>query len=287
MAWWNDFVSWLNSPDGSRVVLDTILPFVAIVVAGIIAAVIGSSASRRVIERADRELKGAAVAALISVGRRAALWSSLGGDEKQHVDAVQSDADIRIRLLPVAGASLAADWAAHQLGDMKKNSASFSFQTDQTFLEYRDRLLEWQLKPGRAKKLFAFDLAQWKYDDDAAETTLTTKQQEWASAHVEPPKTPVATATTTPLSGTPATGQLSSVTPSEAAAANALTTSALLADAPPPAAATIASGIPDAVPAETQDIGLPEDEALSPPVAASSVGLRIGNNSPTDDDATS
>jgi hypothetical protein len=280
MAWWNDFVTWFNSPEGQRVFLNAILPFLAIVVAGVIAAIIGSSASRRVIERSDRELKGAAVAALIAVGRRAALWSSLGGDEKQHVDALQSDADIRVRLLPVNGASQAADWAAHQLGDMKKNSASFSFQTDQTFHEYRDRLLEWQQKPGRAKKLFAFDLAQWKYEDDAADTNLTAKQQEWATAHVEPANSPIEMATTTPPAGTPSTGPLTSVTPSEAAAASALT-SPTLGDADPPSIATIAPATSEPVDTTTRDIDVQEDDAIAPPVSASSIRRSTGVTPPS------
>jgi hypothetical protein len=183
MAWWNDFVAWFNSASGQRVFLSAILPFVAIVVAGIVAAAIGRGAARRMVDHQDRELKGAAIIALIVVGRKASIWSSLGADEKQHVDSLMSEADIRVRLLPVNGASTAADWAAHQLADMKKNSASFSFQAEQTFVDYRDRLLDWQNKPGRAKKLFSSDLSQWRYED---ESPATTPAQEWTPAPVEP-----------------------------------------------------------------------------------------------------
>jgi hypothetical protein len=198
MAWWNDFVAWFNSATGQRVFLSAILPFVAILVAGIIAAAIGRGSASRVLAHEDRELKGAAIIALIVVGRKASIWTSLGNDERQHVDSLLTEADIRVRLIPVGGASLAADWAAHQLADMKKNSASFSFQAEQTFLDYRDRLLDWQLKPGRARKLFASDLQQWRYED---ETPTATASQEWTPAPVEPAATTAATTVVTPTPG--------------------------------------------------------------------------------------
>jgi hypothetical protein len=191
MAWWNDFVAWFNSAAGMRVILSAILPFLAILVAGIIAAAIGRGSATRVLAHQNRELQGAAIIALIVVGRKASIWTSLGADERQHVDSLMTEADIRVRLIPVAGASQAADWAAHQLADMKKNSASFSFQADQTFVDYRDRLLDWQRRPARARKLFASDLDQWRYE---AESPAVTAPQEWTPAPVEPATTTADTA---------------------------------------------------------------------------------------------
>lgn len=186
MGWWNDFVAWFNSAAGSRVFLSAILPFVAILVAGVVAAAIGRGSAQRVLAHEDRELTGAALIALIVVGRKASIWASLGADEKQHVDSLMSEADIRVRLLPVNGASQAADWAAHELSDMKKNSASFSFQAEQDFVDYRDRLLDWQAKPRRARKLFASDLEQWRYEDNSP---ANTAPQEWTPASATPDTT--------------------------------------------------------------------------------------------------
>src|ERR1700710_976366 len=118
MEWWNEIQAWFTSTTGSKIFFDAILPFVAILLAGIIAAGIGRGASRRLIEQQDRTHTGAAVIALIVVGRKAAIWSSLGADEKQHVDSLMSEADIRVRLQPVNGANLAADWAAHRRSGM-------------------------------------------------------------------------------------------------------------------------------------------------------------------------
>jgi hypothetical protein len=200
MQWWNEFLSWFGSVEGRRVFTTAVIPFVAIVVSGVVAALIARSTTRRVLTYHDRELKAAAVTALIGAGRKATIWSSLGGEEKQHVDNQMSESDIRIRLLPVNGTNAAADWAAHEIAAMKKNSANFSFQAEQTFVDYRDRLLEWQNKPKRARKLFAFDLEQWRFDDEAADKALLEKQQQWtakqasekAAAAAENPAAPAA-----------------------------------------------------------------------------------------------
>jgi hypothetical protein len=239
MGWWNDFVAWINSANGSRIILNAILPFLAIIVAGIVAAAIGRGALRRVLDHQNRELQGAAITALITVGRKASIWSSLGADEKQHVDSLMSDADIRVRLLPVSGASSAADWAAHQLADMKKNSASFSFQAEQTFADYRDRLLDWQNKPGRAKKLFVSDLQQWRYEDEAPGAAPS---QEWTPAPVTPSlsasptaASPTAASPTAESIAVPTTTSSTPITPGLASAPPPTVDAA---DAPPPAGVT-------------------------------------------------
>lgn len=226
MDWWNEIQAWFTSATGSKIFLDAILPFVAIVLAGIIAAAIGRGTARRVIEHQDREHTAVAVIALIVVGRKAAIWSSLGADEKQHVDSMMSEADIRLRLLPVNGSSTAADWAAHELGVMKKNSASFSFQADQSFVDYRDRLLSWQAKPRRARKLFSSDLDTWRYEDDST-SSLVAQQQQWATEHVQP-------APTTPPPATAPAAAPAAAAAAPAAPTIAMPTTPGLANAPAP-----------------------------------------------------
>jgi hypothetical protein len=235
MDWWNEIQAWFTSTTGSKIFLDAILPFVAIVLAGIIAAAIGRGTARRVIEYQDREHTAVAVIALIVVGRKAAIWTSLGGDEKQHIDSLMSEADIRIRLLPVPGSSTAADWAAHELAEMKKNSASFSFQAEQSFVDYRDRLLSWQAKPRRARKLFGSDLDEWKYDDNST-SAVVAQRQAWATQHVEP---------TPPPSGAAATSAVKPATPG-------------LATAAPPTVAPMAAPAPTSAPTPTTPIGTRE-----------------------------
>jgi hypothetical protein len=216
MQWWNDVVAWFNSAEGRRVITLAIVPFLAIVVAGIVAALIARSSTKRLLAREDREIKAAAIMALIGAGRRAAIWSSLGADEKQHVDALISESDLRMRLLPVSGAIAAADWATHELNAMKTNSANFSFQAEQTFFDYRDRLLDWQLKPAKAKKLFAFDLVQWQYENNnTAPSSLVLQQQEYSADANRPSSPPV----TTPAPAAPMSASTPPPSPSASTAA--------------------------------------------------------------------
>lgn len=181
LQWWNDLVKWFNSDQGSAFVTGALVPFLAIIVGGIIVGLIARSSLRRLISQQDRQAKAAAVAALISSGRRAATWSTLSAGEKEHVDHQASEAEVRVRLLPLKGADIAADWAAHKLATMKKNSVNYSFQAEQDLAELQEGLLDWQARPGRAKKLFAQDIASWKYENGEAEDELVVKQREWAA----------------------------------------------------------------------------------------------------------
>ena len=150
-AWWNDIVRWFNSDAGQEVLTSSILPFLAIIVAAVVATLIARGSIKRLIAQQDREQKASAIAALIASGRRAAGWSTLSAAEKDHVDHQTSEAEVRVRLLPVAGAALAADWAAHQLATMKTNSVNYSFQAEQDLSDFQDGLIAWQANPARAQ----------------------------------------------------------------------------------------------------------------------------------------
>ncbi len=136
---------------------------------------------KRFVAHQDRQVKSAAIAALIASGRKAATWSTLSAQEKEHVEHQTSEAEVRLRLLPVVGSGLAADWAAHHIASMKRNSANYSFQAEQDLRDLQDGLVGWQLKPTRAKKMFAQDLAAWRYDESLPEDELASKQREWAA----------------------------------------------------------------------------------------------------------
>ncbi|PZE25121.1 hypothetical protein [Curtobacterium sp. MCLR17_042] len=189
MDWWNDLTDWTSSDTGWRVLSGAVIPFVAIVVAGVIAALIGRSATKRVMALQERESKNAAVAAILTAARKAAAWGSLGHDERAYADHLAEDADIRLRLLPVQGAPLAANWAQHEIADIKKNSSTFSFQADQSLAEFRDRLLDWQARPSRARKLFKADLERWKFESPDPDADLIKRQQDWNADQAEAPRT--------------------------------------------------------------------------------------------------
>lgn len=301
MQWWNDLVDWLSSDDGWRVLSATVIPFIAIIVAGLIAALIGRAATKRLLAFQNRELKASAIATLIGVGRKAASWSSLSTTEQQHYDTLISEADARMRLLPVSGSTVAADWAAHQIGEMKKNSAIFSFQAEQTLEEFRDRLIEWQHKPSRARKLLKYDLEQWKFQKPTPEQDLSVRQQEWShqqqtpaatakdvAEHAPAPTTALpaaASSTSAAQTSTASTGTVQSGTASTGTAqTGAVPTTVLPAatEAAPTTAATPASpAAPEASANGDQSDAADSPAGYAPPMAANSVRNRI--TPPTDD----
>ncbi len=180
MQWWNSFVDWFWSADGQQFVTGTVLPFFAVLVAGFMGAAIGRSATRRLVVQRDRETRAAAVAALVTSATHAATWHSQSAAAKDHSQQLAAAADIQVRLLPISGAAMAADWAAHELADMRVNSVSFSFQAEQSLREYRERLVEWVAHPRRAKKLFGLDLERWKYETESVDP-IVADQQRWAA----------------------------------------------------------------------------------------------------------
>ena len=208
MDWGNGFLQWLASDEGWRVLSGAIIPATAIVVAGVIAALIGRGSTKRLITLHQRDALTAAIGGFLLAGRRAAAWNALGDIERTQLDHLIAEAETRIRLLPITGAGLAATWASHQLAAMKRDSAGFQFQAQQTLGEYRDRLVAWSEKPRSAKKLFGADLERWQFEGDEQPTTppvATTDEpaQSWVATNEalerspltpEPP-TAVATAT--------------------------------------------------------------------------------------------
>jgi hypothetical protein len=184
-TWWNSVVRWFNSESGQAVLTSAILPFLAIVVAAVIATLVARGSIKRLIAQQDNEQKASAIASLIASGRKAARWSTLSATEKDHVDHQISESEVRVRLLPSAGASLAADWAAHQLATMKANSVNYTFQADQDLSDLEDGLIAWHAKPSRARKLFAQDLAAWKYEAAPATDDLAARQQAWKTKQDE------------------------------------------------------------------------------------------------------
>ncbi|MFP7833777.1 hypothetical protein [Marisediminicola sp. LYQ134] len=304
MQWWNDFLEWFGSNDGQTVVVSAIIPFVAIVVAGLVAALIGRGSTKRLITLNDRENRIAAVATMIGAARKASVWNTLSVPEQQHADHVASEADVRVRLLAVPGSGLAADWAAHQIASMKNDSISFSFQAEQSLLEFRDRMVTWQAKPSRAKKLFKNDLELWAYEDSKNSKDLVTQQEAWAAGQASsgsgsaatPPPADTAPAAA-PRSLAPRAGASNPVplTPPVASAPSAQSPAAVIENDPATTVAMPASpelveptGAPRPASASTpptqgpspagEDDDLAEDrgdDIYSPPVNANSVSKRI------------
>ncbi|WP_395388830.1 hypothetical protein [Clavibacter michiganensis] len=173
MQWSNDLLDALASERGTQLLSGVVVPFVAIVVAGVLAAVIARGATQRILTRHDREVKAAAIGVLVDAARQASVWDGLTAQERVLADRAAGEADIRIRLLPVKGAATAATWAAHEITEFKRGSGSFGFQFDGQLAEFRDRMVEWQHHPGRARKIFQGDISRWQFEDDQPADTST------------------------------------------------------------------------------------------------------------------
>ena len=185
MELWTNFLNWVATTVGWRYVAAAGVVFVAILLSGIIAGSIGRGSTKRMITLTDRRERSSAVTALIGAARKASVWNTLSVLQQDQVEQQAGDADTHVRMLPVAGSDLAADWAAHEIAAMKKSSVSFGFEAEQTLLVVRDRLVEWQNHPGRAKRLFKADLDSWEYESTLTDQELVHQQKAWQAQQDE------------------------------------------------------------------------------------------------------
>ena len=181
MQWWNDFVTWFSATSNQPVIFSAVVLIVAIIVASLLAAWISRGAIKRLLAQHDRDLKAAAIGTLVDAATEASVWNSLTPQEQVMNDRAVGMADIQVRLMPVKGSALAADWAAHQLAELKRTSATFGYQLEPALIEFRDRLIEWQKKPNRARKIFQDDIERWKAQSSSSEKNLLADQDAWVA----------------------------------------------------------------------------------------------------------
>ena len=181
MTWWNSFVSWLTEASNQTVVNTAVVFVVAILIAAVLTALIGRGAIKQLLVQHDRELKAAAIGTLIDAATEASVWNSLTPQEQVMADRAVGQAAIQVRLLPITSSGVAANWASHQLNELKRTSATFGYQLEPALLEFRDRLIEWQDKPRRTRKVFQSDLDRWKTQNSSSESTLLAQQDAWAA----------------------------------------------------------------------------------------------------------
>jgi len=196
MQWWNDFVDWLTSPAARPVIFYAAVLAVAVILSGLIAAWIARGALKGLLSRTDRQQKASAIAALVDAATEASVWNSLTPAEQVLSDRAVGQADIMVRLLPIKSSGLAANWAGHQLAELKRASATFGYQADPAIAEFRDRLIEWQNNPRRARKIFQNDLERWRFENTDNERSLIAQQDAWvAQQHHEQYAAPATTTT--------------------------------------------------------------------------------------------
>lgn len=149
---WDDIVAWFQSPGGARVLQTAIIPALAILVAGLLAAMIARSAVKGVIRRADRVEAASAVASLLEAARASADPDADRG-ARRRAARLRTEADVRTRLLPLPGAGAAADWAAGRARTLQQRATDGPVSAELD--ELRDRLVAWVARPTRAKRIFA------------------------------------------------------------------------------------------------------------------------------------
>jgi len=181
MEWWNSFVAWFTDVSTQPLVYTAVVFIGAIVIASALAALISRGAIKRLLAQRDREIKAAAIAALVDAATEASVWNSLTPQEQVMSDRAVGQADIQVRLLPIRGSGIAATWAAHELYELKRTSATFGYQLEPALVEFRDRLVDWQNKPGRARKIFQGDLDRWKAQNSSTEKNLLAEQEAWVA----------------------------------------------------------------------------------------------------------
>ncbi|MBG6213722.1 MAG: hypothetical protein LH475_07705 [Cryobacterium sp.] len=181
MEWWNSFVAWFTDVSTQPMVFTAVVFIGAIVIASVLAALISRGAVKRLLTQRDREIKVAAISTLIDAATEASVWNSLTPQEQVMSDRAVGQADIQVRLLPIRGSGIAANWAAHELYELKRTSATFGYQLEPALVEFRDRLVDWQNKPARARKIFQSDLDRWKAQNSSTEKSLLAEQEAWVA----------------------------------------------------------------------------------------------------------
>jgi hypothetical protein len=251
MQWWNEFVDWFTSSDTRPVLFSAAVIFVAIIVAALLSAWIAKGALKGLLSRSDREQKASAIAALVDAATEASVWNSLTPQEQVMSDRAVGQADILVRLLPIKGSGAAANWASHQLAEMKRNSATFGYQLDPAIAEFRDRLIEWQNSPSRARRIFQNDLERWRFETTSPEQKLVAEQDSWvAHQHHEQ----YASASTVP----------NNTVPNDTVSNNTVSNNAVPAASPSDETTGLGSAIPVGAFANRKLSGLPDAAPVKP-----------------------
>jgi hypothetical protein len=178
---WTEFVNWFQSAAARPIIFNGAVLIVGVIVAALISALIARGAIKGLVSQSERQQKASAIAALIDAATEASVWHSLSPAEQVISDRTVGQADILVRLLPIKGAGIAATWANHQLGEMKRSSATYGYQLDPAIAEFRDRLIEWQNNPSRARKVFLNDLERWRFDSTDTERAMAAQQDAWVA----------------------------------------------------------------------------------------------------------
>lgn len=188
MQWWNDFVTWIQTTDGRQTVYLAAIILLALVAGILIAAAVFRSALSRLLRQQEHERKNAVIATLVDAAVDASAWNALSQSERILSDRASAQAETHLRLLPVKGSGVAANWVAHELADLKHTSSTGGYQTQASVGEFRDRLVQWRDKPNRARKSFLGDLERWRFSETSRPETPSSQRTETAPSTARAPQ---------------------------------------------------------------------------------------------------
>jgi len=180
--WWQTLVGWLNSEAGIALMTTVALPFAAILTAGLLAVLIARASSTRVMRHRDNSEKAAAIAGLLAVCRRVTVWTSLSSAERDHLDYQITESTVRLRLLPIGGADLAAEWSQYMISTIKRNSAALIDEAEKGLADLENGLITWYRRPGAAKKQFKNEIGYLRMDTVSLDRELIARQKQWQAA---------------------------------------------------------------------------------------------------------
>ncbi|KQQ00647.1 MULTISPECIES: hypothetical protein [unclassified Rathayibacter] len=171
MQWWNEFVTWIQTTDGHRSVFLAVVILLAVVIGVVVTAAVFRGSIARLIRQQEHERKNAVIATLIDAAVDASAWNVLTQSERILSDRASAQAETHLRLLPIKGSGVAANWAAHELAELKHTASTGGYQTQASIGEFRDRLVQWRDKPSRARKAFLADLERWRFSETSRPET--------------------------------------------------------------------------------------------------------------------
>jgi len=236
----SDLASWLTSPDNFGTLVSAAASMVALILGLIFGGLIVSSQAGKLTRTADEHAKATVVAEVLDATNEIAVFASLPAAAQVASDRVITRVDVHLRVLPVQGAGVIADWAGHQLAELKRASAVGVTAAQTTLDGVRDRLVLWIYNPKRAAKLCQRDMERWSF---------VSGGQSANGRRTPPPPMPTDLSQMAPAAGYPA--QAAPDYPAQAAPGYPAQAAPV---AVPPAAPSAAPAGPAPVPAATSSI---------------------------------
>ena len=163
LEFWDGYLAWATSPAGLELLTTAVIPFIAILAAGLIAAILARDGMIRVARRHDRDQQSAIIAGALASSRRVTAWASLSMAEQDQLDHRLAESLARLRMLPARGADAAAEWAELKLALVKTGSLTGSSSAEVELRDLEDWLIRWHRRPRRAARHFARDLESLRF----------------------------------------------------------------------------------------------------------------------------